>query len=201
MLLNWELNIAMSGSFRTKFTCYIADFKRRIYAFSNDQEHPHDQPFRKCHQPWNKCRWWQKSYELLSCCWAQNPLITNNHHLREKSRHSELKSWWKNEEAAQFASKTELDVFLKKFWMERSQRGLQSEEKISKKMILAFWGIWTIFPFLAHYELLKSVWKKVSHMAIRSLIVFFCYIRISFRVWWSNAGTERNQSRKLKKKL
>ena len=40
-----ELNIAMSGSFRTKFTmCYIiADFKRRIYAFSNDQEHPHDQ--------------------------------------------------------------------------------------------------------------------------------------------------------------
>ena len=43
MLLNWELNIAMSGSFRTKFTCYIADFKRRIYAFSNDQEHPHDQ--------------------------------------------------------------------------------------------------------------------------------------------------------------
>ena len=44
MLLNWELNIAMSGSFRTKFTCYSGfQTQQRIYAFSNDQEHPHDQ--------------------------------------------------------------------------------------------------------------------------------------------------------------
>ena len=45
MLLNWELNIAMSGSFRTKFTCYsgFQTQQQRIYAFSNDQEHPHDQ--------------------------------------------------------------------------------------------------------------------------------------------------------------
>ena len=34
----------MSGSFRTKFTCYSGfQTQQRIYAFSNDQEHPHDQ--------------------------------------------------------------------------------------------------------------------------------------------------------------
>ena len=35
----------MSGSFRTKFTCYsgFQTQQQRIYAFSNDQEHPHDQ--------------------------------------------------------------------------------------------------------------------------------------------------------------
>ena len=29
-------------------------------------------PFRKCHQAWNKCRWWQKSFAANSVVWHQS---------------------------------------------------------------------------------------------------------------------------------
>ena len=78
----------MSGSFRTKFTCYSGfQTQQRIYAFSNDQEHPHDQRLLESviNRETSVVGGKNPTMSLLVVvCWAQNPLITNNHHLRKK---------------------------------------------------------------------------------------------------------------------